>query len=92
MLVIEREEETGQLVLRPAFLRYIKNNVVRRTLMIIYSPFILLITIILNGFYFNFLWLLKSIKNILDIRLSKNKYWDNPAPKKVKDNETNEHK
>lgn len=47
MIVIFKNEE-GTLSVRPAFIGFIKNDIVRRTLCGLFYPFVLLCTIALN--------------------------------------------
>lgn len=46
MIVIEKEN--GELQCRPVFIGHIKNNAVRRTLMILTLPLLIAVTILLN--------------------------------------------
>ena len=47
MLVIFKNEE-GTYSVRPAFIGFIKNDIVRRTLGILFYPFVIIATIIIN--------------------------------------------
>lgn len=82
MFVIDTDPESGKKYVRPAFLRYIKNNIIRKTLMVIYTPLVLIVTFLFNLVVFNLLAITNFLQSIFGLaEMFENKYWHEPAVK-----------
>ena len=83
MIVIQKEE--GKWIVRPAFIGFIKNNYIRRTLMILFCPIIIAVTTLLNaaiGLFLCMAFIAKGLlESIVAIKPNMQKLWDKPREK-----------
>lgn len=92
MFVIYKEKGEEGYSLRPAYIGFIKNNKLRRTMMILFIPLVLLVSLTLNILQLCVYLTLISIRSLYDIskslfrsiiNIKPNilKYWDEPRTK-----------
>tara|TARA_R110002167_G_C12277411_1_gene614712 strand:+ start:160 stop:441 length:282 start_codon:yes stop_codon:yes gene_type:complete len=91
MLVIFKNEE-GAYSVRPAFIGFIKNDIVRRTLGVIFYPFVIIATILINiiqAAFFSVIMLIRAIYHpLVNIRsYRKSELWKRPRTKADKNSE-----
>lgn len=93
MIVIFKNEE-GTFSVRPAFIGFIKNDVVRRTLMVLFYPLVILATIVINviqaAFVCVFILLRSVYFPLVNARSARNsELWKRPRTKADKNNRMN---
>jgi len=92
MIVLYKEDGEEKYTIRPAYIGFIKNNYIRRTLMILFAPILISILIVANIIQL-FLYIVATaifgtlkvfyniFKNIKNIPKNMKKYWDEPRTK-----------
>lgn len=79
MIVIEKED--GKTIVRPAYIGFIKNNAIRRALMILLAPLIIALTLALNVLLALLKCLISFVLDIKNLKKGVMKYWDKPRRK-----------